>query len=256
MGVNHLYITDSHAHPQHHNKRAEWLGQLIADIKPDVVIHGGDSADMPSLSTYDKGKRSFAGRSYRADIDSHLDFQDRMWHKVKKQKKKLPRRIFLIGNHEHRISRALDLQPELDGTIGLEDLELDKYYDTVVPYEGQTPGVINVDGINYAHYFVSGVMGQPLSGLHPGASLLGKNFCSCSAGHSHLWDHCVRTDTNGRSINGLVAGCYMDYDADWAGSVNNLWWRGLAIKWGVDNGHYDLEQISMKRMEKVYGERS
>lgn len=256
MSKSHLYITDSHAHPQHNNDRADWLSSLISDVKPDVVIHGGDSADMPSLSTYDKGKRSFAGRSYRADIDSHLEFQDRMWAKVKKQKKKLPLRIFLVGNHEHRINRALDLQPELEGTIGLNDLELERYYDIVVPYEGQTPGVVNVDGINYAHYFVSGVMGQPLSGTHPGNALVTKNFCSCSAGHSHLWDHCVRTDTNGRSINGLVAGCYMDYDADWAGSVNRLWWRGLALKHNVEHGDYDLEQISIERMRNTYGNRS
>jgi predicted MPP superfamily phosphohydrolase len=112
-----LVIPDAHAHYQHHNKRAEWLGELIADVKPDVVINIGDAWDMPSLSSYDRGRKSFQGRTYRADIDAGLDFQDRLWSRVKRRKKKRPLSVFCVGNHEQRIARAVDLQPELDGAV-------------------------------------------------------------------------------------------------------------------------------------------
>ena len=45
MSRTHLVIPDGHAHPDFHNKRAEWLGALIADVKPDVVINIGDVAE-------------------------------------------------------------------------------------------------------------------------------------------------------------------------------------------------------------------
>ena len=41
----------------------EWIGKYAAEKKPDVIVCLGDFADMPSLSTYDIGKKSFEGRS-------------------------------------------------------------------------------------------------------------------------------------------------------------------------------------------------
>jgi hypothetical protein len=61
--------------------RADWLGALILrHVSLMIVINMGDAADMPSLSAYDKGKASFHGMNYQRDIESHLDFQDRIWH--------------------------------------------------------------------------------------------------------------------------------------------------------------------------------
>jgi len=251
--TTHLIIPDTHAHYQHHNKRAEYLGHLINDIKPDVVIHLGDSADMPSLSGYDKGRKSFQGRTYRADIDAHLDFNDRLWSIVKSAKKRLPRRIFLVGNHEERINKAINMQPELEGAIGMQDLELERYYDEVIPYEGGTPGTIALDGIHYAHYHVSGLMGRPVGGEHPAYSLVTKRFTSCTAGHSHLADLCYRTSSDGRKIIGCVAGVYQDYDSDWAGNVNRLWWRGVVVKRNVSNGTYNPQFISLETLKREYG---
>lgn len=219
----HLVIPDQHAHPVFNNRRADYLAQLTIDVKPDVVINLGDSADMPSLCSYDKGKRSFQGRNYRADIHSHRDFQERWWEPVKRTKKKLPRRVYLEGNHEHRIEKALDMSPELEGTISFRDFDLEHYYDDIVRYNGSTPGIIEVDGIHYAHYFVSGIMGRPVGGEHPAYSLLSKQLVSCTAGHQHVADHTIRTTVDGRRRHGLVAGVYQDYEADWAGEVNKRW---------------------------------
>ena len=248
----HLVIPDQHAHPQHNNDRADYLSKLIIDLRPDVVINIGDAADMPSLSSYDKGKRSFHGRTYRADINAHLDFQDRLWGPVKKRKRKLPSRIFCIGNHEQRIEKALDLSPELAGSIGIEDLNLREWYDTIVPYEGGTPGTISIDNVRYAHYFVSGLMGRPIGGEHPGYSILSKGFGSATCGHSHLFDISVRTNIDGQKILGCTAGVYQDYDSDWAGVCNRLWSRGVLVKRNVSNGTYDPQWISLEALKKEY----
>jgi len=213
----------------------------------------GDSADMPSLSSYDRGTKGFQGRTYRADIDAHLDFSDRLWSTVRASKRKLPRRVILEGNHERRIKKAINLQPELDGAISTDDLEMERYYDTFVEYNGRSPGVITIDGINYAHFFISGVMGKAIGGTHAAFSILQKGHGSSTAGDLHLLSYDVQTGIGGRRIQGLIAGCYQDYDADWAGEANRLWWRGVVVKRNVENGNYDPEFISLDQIKKAYG---
>lgn len=249
---NHLFITDVHAHPDHNNQRADWLGKLIFDLRPDVVVMGGDQADMPSLCSYDRGKKSFQGRTYTADITAHNDFQERMWRQYRKAKKRLPRRVVLIGNHEQRIDRAIDVQPELEGVISYADLDLERYYDTVVPYSGSTPGGIILDGIYYAHYVVSGVSGRPVGGEHSASSLLAKRYTSCSVGHSHIVDWSVKTRADGSKIMGLVGGCMIDYDMPYAGDSARLWWRGVTLLKNVQDGMYDPQFISLDAIKKQY----
>lgn len=249
----HLIIPDQHFTPEHGHERADYLAQLICDVKPDVVINIGDSADLSSLSSYDKGKKSFHGRSYLADIEAHLEGQDRIWSPVFRRKKRLPRRIFCVGNHEDRITRAVELSPELTGTLDLKDLRLDDFYTEVVPYEGRTPGRIIVDGITYAHYLVSGVAGRPVGGEHPASSLIRGTLTSATVGHLHLADWSTRRTADGRRLHGLFAGCYLDYDPAFAGNATGLWWRGVAVKRNVSEGNYDLQMISLDALKAEYG---
>jgi Calcineurin-like phosphoesterase len=249
----HLVIPDPHAHPNHNNDRADWIGQFIKDIKPDVVVNLGDAADMASLASYDKGKRAYHGKSYSKDIEAHLDFQERMWAPMYKTKKRLPRSIVLEGNHEQRVERALDLSPELQGTIGFRDYDFDYYYDDVVRYEGQTPGVIEVDGVLYAHYFTTGVMGRPSAGIHPAYALNVKQAMSSVQGHTHTLDFNVHVNGKGKKLMSLVAGCGFDYDSDWAGVVNRFYWRGVILLHDVEDGVYDPEMVSLARLKAAYG---
>lgn len=252
MGKTHIVIPDPHAHFLHNNNRALWAGALIADVKPDVVVMLGDLHDMPSLSGYDKGRKCFQGRTYTADIESGLDFNDKLWAIPKQSKKKLPRRIAIKGNHEQRIDRAIQVSPELDGAIGYSDLQWERWYDTIVEYNGNTPGLISIDSILYAHYMVSGIMGRPVGGEHPGYTLVQKLGTSATVGHSHLLDYCIRRGI-GPDRMGLVAGCFFDYDLDYAGVTNQMFWRGLIIKRNVENGTYDPEFVSMQRLQEEYG---
>lgn len=250
----HIVIPDPHAHFEFSNDRADWLSHLIMDIKPDVVVNLGDMFDMPSMASYDKGKKSFQGRTFAKDIEAGLDFDDRIWEPIRRAKKKMPRAIFIEGNHEHRLKRAIDLQPELDGVISFADFDLKRNYDDVVEYTGGTPGIIEVGGIVYCHFAISGVMGRPIGGEHPAYSLLNKQFQSITQGHIHVFNHCTRTTAQGKRIHGMVAGVYQNYDSPWAGEINKLWSSGVVIKRGVNDGNYDHEWISIERLKAAYGE--
>lgn len=252
--TTHLVYGDVHAHPNHDNTRADLVSKLIIDLKPDVVVNIGDGADLPSLSSYDKGLRHFQGRNYKEDISAHLDFEERVWEPVKRQKKKLPRRVYTVGNHDYRIERALDKSPELSGAISMNDLELNRYYDDVVHYQGHgTPGLIEIDGIGYAHYVIAGVSGKPLSSLHLGYQLCQKRHKSTTVGHQHLFSYDVQAISEDKFIHGLCIPCLTDYPVDWAGTVTDLWNRGVVIKRNVEDGNYDLQYISLNALEKEYG---
>lgn len=249
----HLVIPDIHAHPDYSNERADWLGKLILDLKPDVLINLGDQWDMASLSGYDKGKASFHGRNYKRDVEAGLDFSERMWAPIKKAKRKRPFSVFLEGNHEERVRRVLETQPELDGAISYNDFDISRDYDTFVPYTGSTPGILTLDGIVYAHFVVSGVMGRAVSGEHPSYTILEKQFQSVTVGHLHTFDFCQRTTATGKRIQALVAGCYTDQVMPWAGmEICKMWYPGVAICHDVEDGHYDLEWVSLERLRHTY----
>jgi hypothetical protein len=256
--MKHFVIPDPHAHPDHDNKRFTTLGKAVIDIKPDVIICIGDWFDMPSLCSYDRGTRGFEGRRYKKDIAAGIDalekfvkpirdYNAQQRHNRKAQYK--PRMVFLHGNHEYRIVKATQTDPVLDGTIGLADLQIEKYFDEVYDFLE----IVSIDGIAYSHYFTSGVMGRAIGGEHAGYSLLTKKFQSCTMGHTHTFDHSTRTRADGTRLHGLVCGVYQDYVSEWAGPANELWWSGVVIKNNVKNGDYDIETISIETLTQRYG---
>lgn len=248
----HLVLPDPHAHPEFSNQRADWVGKLILDLKPDVVINLGDMYDFPSLASYDKSKKSFWGKTYLNDLNAGLDFDERIWDPIRKAKKRRPHSVFIEGNHENRLKKAIDVQSELDGIISFDQLDLNRNYDEVIEYEGDTPGTIEIDGVHYSHYFISGVLGRPIGGEHQAYSLITKEFVSCTCGHTHTTDWSVRTTVSGKRVMGLVAGVYQDYDATWAGERNKMWWRGVVIKRNVEDGAYDPQWVSIDQLRKEY----
>ena len=252
MSRTHLVIPDAHATPEESNRRAEWIGHLINDVKPDVVVNLGDGADMASLCSYDKNTKNFQGRSYKKDIECFHDFQDRLWAVVRRQKKRSPETVYLIGNHEQRIERACSIQPELEGTIDYGDLNLSEWYNKVVWYEGSTPGTIEIDGVVYAHYLVSGVSGRPISSENMGAALINRCYNSVTVGHNHTLDFAVRTRRAGNKILGLCAGVCQEHSPNFAGAAANLWWRGVIVKRNVSDGVYDPQFISLDSLKKEY----
>ena len=244
----HLVIGDAHSKPGVSNARFNWLGRFVRDIKPDVVIDMGDWEDMPSLSSYDKGKRSFEGRRYHRDIAAGLDARNRYKATLGKDQFSKTRHVALGGNHgEGRIDKVTNLHPELHGTVSLSNIRpVDWEY---VPFLN----IVKIDGINYSHYFTSGVMGRPCGGESPGLSLIKKQHESCVSGHSHVRDFSERTSPSGRKIFGLSAGCYFEHYEDWAGPANMLWWRGLVVLNYVDGrGYADPAFYSIRNLRKEY----
>ncbi len=248
-GKVHLIIPDAHAHPDEDNRRFDWIGKLILDLKPDVIVNIGDLWDMPSLSGH-SSKKEIENKRYQKDIAIGVEALDRMNAPTRKAKKKIPRRVFIMGNHEERVNRIATEQPILEGKIGEADFQLEKYGWEVIPF--LTPIVI--DDIAYSHYFVSGVMGRAIGGENVARSLLTKQHMSCTQGHSHLLDYALGSRADGGRIQALVCGVCQTYKTKWNNNQSEAqWWPGIVIKRDVEDGHYDPEFVSIHRLEKEYG---
>lgn len=255
-----LVLGDPHAHPDYENSRFEWLGQLILDRKPDIIYCVGDLADMPSLSSYDKGTKGFEGRRYRKDIEAAIDAQEKMFGPVKKWNEKQaknrkaqyhPRKIITKGNHTFRVDRAVNSQPELEGTISDKDLQLDLHWDEV--YDFKTTAL--VEGFALSHYFAGGLMARPISGECPADACLKKLGMSNISGHSHLLDIKMRTRPTGDKMLSIVAGCYVHPQMidDWNKNTANLWWSGVILLHDVASGYAEgIETITQDRIKRLY----
>ena len=66
--MKHLVIPDCQVKPKVDMSYLHSIGKYIVAKQPDVIVCIGDFADMPSLSSYDTGKKAFEGRTYKADI--------------------------------------------------------------------------------------------------------------------------------------------------------------------------------------------
>lgn len=244
--MKHLIIGDSHAHPDHNNERFTWLGKLIHDTKPDVVVNIGDLADMASLCFHSK-PMELEGARYVKDCEAAKDAQERLFHEVRKHRKKLPRFVWTLGNHDIRAKRYVEANPVFEGHVKNEDIGYEDYPWEIIPFLD----TVSIDGIDYSHYYTSGLMGRPIGGTHPAWSIIKKRNNSSTCGHSHILDYKV-DKTPGRSLMGLVVGNYIDYHAGYAGPANDMWSNGIAICDNVEDGLYDFQWISINKIKNEY----
>jgi len=254
-----LVVGDVHIKPDISNERLTKLGRLVVDLKPDVIVQIGDMADMPSLSMFDVGKKSFEGKRYSKDIaavhDGLKKFQSPIdeYNKelaTKKLKKYNPKKYICMGNHERRIERAVNSDPKLDGTMGLEDLQYEEFGWETVPF--LEPLVI--EGVVFQHYYTSGAFERAMSGENLGNGILKKYHTSAFAGHNHLLQLAWQSDANGKRLMAGSIGCYFDHEEEYfSRQTQNNFWRGVILLRGVDNGSIeDYETISLSRIKREY----
>lgn len=253
--TKHLIITDPQIKPNTDSSHMEWAGLYAVKHKPDVIICIGDFADMPSLSSYDIGKKSFEGRTYKDDIESvHAAMELFMApiraeiERLKKNKKKAwnPRFVMTLGNHEHRIDRAIENDRKLDGLISINDLKYEEAGWEVIPFLEP----IVIDGVVYSHYFTSGPMGRPIGSAR---LLITKKHMSCFAGHQQGRDVSYATRADGKRITCIIAGSYYQHDEGYMDHQSNKHWRGLVALNEVDDGEFDEMFISIGYLKRKYG---
>jgi hypothetical protein len=252
----HLFIPDCQIKEGVPLEHLKWIGQYIVKKKPDVIVCIGDFADMPSLSSYDKCKKSFDGRRYKKDIAAARKGMNLLLQPLKeynehqkylKAKQYKPRMVMTLGNHEERIMRAVESSPELDGVIGYHDLPYEDWevHDFLKP--------VWINGVCYVHYMANPMTGKPYSGLV--STILKQVGHSFVTGHAQKLDVATRHLTNGVQQWGLICGACYQHDEDYKGYQGNNHFRGIAMLHRVIDGSFDPCFISLDYLRDTFGEK-
>lgn len=250
----HFIIPDTQVRPGVPLDHLEWVGQAIVEYKPDTVVHIGDHWDMPSLSAHDgPGSMKMEGARYTDDINSGNDSfaelckpmedeQARLRRNKEKQWK--PRKVFLFGNHENRINRAVNANPKYAGALGehhcnTRDFERHAFLERV-----------NIDGVLYSHYFQSAFSSHSIGGtIDNRLNKIGKSFVQ---GHQQGFLYGTRTQASGENWHGLVAGsCYL-HDEAYRGAQGQGHWRGVVVLNEVRNGDYCVMPLTLDYLCRKY----
>lgn len=248
---DHLVLPDRQARPGSTFEVDEAIGNYIEEHKPEVIIDIGDHADMPSLSAYDKGKKSFEGRRYKNDIEASLSAHKKQWGQVPSLAPGGdydPLTIMIIGNHEERILRAVEDDAKLDGLLSIEDLKYHNWFKVVSPFLDP----VIVDGVCYVHYAFKTLPKSPIGGKHQARAILDQYMMSTTVGHCPEFDYAETYRGDNQRIQCIVAGSRFDHWEEYAGMRNNRYWRGIIHKKNVMNGCYDFEKISLERLLDEY----
>lgn len=245
----HFIVSDTQVKPNVSLSHIDWLAKAICYYKPNEIICLGDFWDMESLSSYDIGTLSAEGKRYQKDIDAGNEAMYRLTNPIKsemkKHKKWTPRFTFLMGNHEQRIERTVKANPNLKDKLSYKDLFLDDWqvYDFLK--------IAKIDGINYSHYFVNPMTGNPQGGNIQ--TLINKLGFSFVMGHKQVLEFGRKDLTDGKVLTGLITGSYYLHDEKYKGPQGNHHWRGCCLLHNVKNGNYDLETLSIDRLKKDFG---
>lgn len=243
--VSHLVIPDTQCKPGVPLEHLYWAGLYAADKKPDVIVHLGDHWDMASLSSYEtRGSKYFEGKRVLEDIEAGNEglrlFESGLNGYT-------TRKVLLRGNHEHRIIRALNTEPKLEGLVGYHQFndidlgwEVHDFLETVY-----------IDGLTYSHYFQSPGNGRPYSGQIE--TILKNVGFSFVAGHQQGLKIARRELSNGKTHTGIIAGSFYQHDEEYRGPQAAAEWRGLIMLHEVKDGDYELTQVSMNYLRRTYG---
>ena len=243
-----LVVADTQCKSEEDLEYMLWVGHYIAEKQPDVIVHIGDHYDFPSLSSYDKGKSSAEGKRLVKDIEAGNIGFEYLNMAIQKHKDYNPRKIFCLGNHENRLDRYIDDNPELIGTLGTDFLPFAKYGWEVHPFLKP----VEVNGIFFVHYLANPFSGKPYGGNAMNIlKTVGRSFV---VGHKQTLDSAIRPTIDGKLQLGIINGACYPFNEKYKGFQGNNHFRGITVLHEAQDGFAVPMFVSLDYMkEKYYG---
>lgn len=251
-----LLIPDVHAKADDDLERLDtlwaWLNKEAKQV--DQIVQIGDLWDFESLCLHDNESPEWYRRSLEADIDAGFRALDKITDIANDLGVPANQVYLTLGNHEDRYDKWMksdnrlltsDFPKTVRALIGNRRPTLPL---RVQPF--LKPVLLN--GAAFAHYFVSGVMNRPHSGERPALSMLRTHHMTAVAGHKHTADWAEHTRPDGTKLYAMVAGCFVDPEGDfaYAGAGRKLWWNGCHLLHFTAPGEFDVESVSLARMQQ------
>ena len=127
---DYTFLVGSDIHFPVHDRKAVDAFMDEAGSGYDLIVINGDALDMESISTFSDGLPESLVAPIKLQFLMLRDFFVSL-------RKVAPKSniVYVLGNHEHRISRWLDRNPSMRGLVEIEDYVPDFVH--VVPYESE-----------------------------------------------------------------------------------------------------------------------
>ena len=250
-----LIFEDAHIEQGQDLNRFEQLGKLIVRERPDFIINLGDFISFESISNWNSSKKlTLEGLRYAGEIEAGnkaLDLLEAPLRELQSKQARLklkqyrPRLEYVAGNHEVRVERYVEENPQLNGIMSVADnlYLFDRGYN-FTGYKGYT----EIEGVQFTHVPITG-NGQPVSGINviqAGLRIVSK---STVWGHHHyVASGSIKRHGSENLIQGLTCGCFFDDESAYAVGGNNNYFRGVVMIDILKPGKFDFQTISMERL--------
>jgi len=217
-----LVLTDIHV-PEHDELTLEPVLKFIGDEWWDYVLDLGDLMDFNSISFFNHGKPRLVGDdSLDHDYDVANQILDARDAAVLKNNPDAIR-VQLQGNHEHRVERLLDEQPQLgEVTIGVEhNLRLEERgIEWVKSWNDGTTYKIGKAHFHHGLY----------TNLHHAKKMVEEFGCNIFYGHTHdIQTYSKVFQGRDKTLQGSSLGCLCKYEQRYMRGRPNKWQQAIAV---------------------------
>lgn len=226
-----IILPDIH-YPLHSKECIKLIKKFMVDFDPDYLIYQGDQLNLDCVSSWNVDK-PLLKESQRL-LKEYDNFNNDILENYESVIKKSCQKVFLIGNHEHRVRRYVERSPELEGIIEPEVcLNLKKRGYKVVPYNG----VYKLGKLNIIHGFYYNT-------YHAAKTVNAFEGNVCYA-HVHSPQEFTKTTPldSGSYHAATSLPCLCNLSPEYMKNRPNDWVLGFGVVYLLPNGNYFLYRI-------------
>lgn len=214
--------------PYHDKLSMRAIERYMADEEWDELVYMGDFMDMHQLAKFTKDNPEALTKSLSDDYAVANEILDRHQKLTPRTKN----RTFIYGNHEDRVRKFMEANPQTKGLLDVStNLKLkEREFKEVFSYPN---GEVHKIGKAYFHH-----------GLYTGGNHA-KKMCEAFGvnifyGHTHdvqsyskvLWG-------KNKTIVGQSLGCLCRYDLDYVGSNPTAWQQAITTFYFRPDGYFN-----------------
>ena len=250
-----LAIGDLHQDPRHPDRLPilTWLARLASDERPERIIQVGDWSTFDSVNNHDKND-TMAAR-YKPPVKDDLSnlLQGHQAFRRGMASDYRPKMDVLLGNHEYRLERFENNNPEAQGTFTLaRDETFAQFGWRTRPY-GE---LFYVEGVAFTHHPTNGA-GRAYGGKTGPQRAANESTVPVVSGHTHRRQVHDSPKIGPIDVISMVEiGCGLPWGTVEKYAAHSLtgWWHG-AVMMTVQGGVIlDLNFISMPTIQARYSD--
>ena len=215
--------------------------KVMFDYKWDEIIQLGDFLDLDCISSHNVNRlRTVAGKTIQKDFDAGNKILDR-WQRLAPKSKI----TILEGNHDERMLRYLDANPQLVGALEVpKGLRLKERGIQWVPYWSQGE-LYKIGNAYFAH-------GQYTNEFHA-KKMVSRFGVNIFYGHNHeLQSYSLVLRGENKTLVGQSMGCLCRYDQSWLQGRPTNWQQAFATFHFFDDGFFTYNVVRIFKHRFYY----